>query len=372
VGIVGAPHDVVDPDCVSQANTDRILLEAQEDIAVEEVARPHVILEAVERLLVALAVRVVHGGEDVRSPGELEFHDGELESGVALEDPGEDHVAHRGGRVEGLRGSAGRVAERLLPRSTNLALTTGGGVQAERHGEGLRGRPERLVLGLIVAPVLERVLRDHRSGEASPRGPLQLFRALLDIVQVDHGDALEPARVRAAEVGEPVVVRPEDRGHEGGVGHLEVEEALRRVEHLSGHPIETHVREVLLGVISARRDVLEPTEPGDGLGGLEPSPGIGDEPDPGEYLVLLDHELIGAVDPHHPGRPVAEGLIDASGPQIGRLEDVRVGRQDKRGWHRLLLCEPGELVRQYYPNPRATALDRAARRAATALDRRTA
>src|SRR6185295_11055653 len=85
-----------------------------EDVAVEEVAGTQVALEAVERLLVALAVRVVHGGEHVRGPGQLELHDGEAERGIALEDPGEDHVAHRLGGVEGLRGSAGRVAERPL------------------------------------------------------------------------------------------------------------------------------------------------------------------------------------------------------------------------------------------------------------------
>jgi len=183
VGIVGAPHHVVDADHVAQADADRVLLEAQEDVAVEEVAGARVTLEAVERLLVALAVRVVHGGEDVRRPGQLELHDGEAERWVALEDPGEDHVAHRLGGVEGLGGPAGRVAERALTRSADLALPPGGGVQAERHREALRRRPERLVLGLIVAPVLERVLGDHRAGEAAAGGALQLPRALPDIVQ---------------------------------------------------------------------------------------------------------------------------------------------------------------------------------------------
>ena len=81
VGVVGAPHHVVDADHVAQADADRVLLEAQEDVAVEEVARAHVVLEAVERLAVALAVRVVHGGEHVRRPGQLELHDGERSAG---------------------------------------------------------------------------------------------------------------------------------------------------------------------------------------------------------------------------------------------------------------------------------------------------
>ena len=208
------------------------------------------------------------------------------------------------------------------------------------------GRPERLVLGLIVAPVLERVLGDHRAGEASPGGALQLLRALPDIVQADHRDALEPGRVGAAEVGEPVVVRAEDRGHERGVGHLEVEETLRRVEHLAGHPVEAHVRQVLLGVVAARRHVLEPTERGDGLGGLEPSAGVGDEPDPGEDLVRLDHELVGAVDPHHPGRPVAEGpsmrVVHRSGGSNTCESEDRMSAEDMAS----SFPGPGECARQ--------------------------
>ena len=37
--IVRAPHHVVDADDVAQANADGVLLEAQDDIAAEEVAR---------------------------------------------------------------------------------------------------------------------------------------------------------------------------------------------------------------------------------------------------------------------------------------------------------------------------------------------
>src|SRR5262249_2567396 len=60
VRIVGAPHHVVDADHVAETNADRVFLEAQHDVAVKEVARPHPVLEAVDRLAVALTVRVVH------------------------------------------------------------------------------------------------------------------------------------------------------------------------------------------------------------------------------------------------------------------------------------------------------------------------
>src|ERR1700730_11214424 len=46
----------------SQANADGVLLEAQHNVAAAEVARKHAILDPVNRLAVALAVRVVHRG----------------------------------------------------------------------------------------------------------------------------------------------------------------------------------------------------------------------------------------------------------------------------------------------------------------------
>ena len=66
VRIVRAPHHAVDADDVAQANADGVLLEAQDDVAVEEVAREHAVFEPVECLAVALAVGVVHGRERAR------------------------------------------------------------------------------------------------------------------------------------------------------------------------------------------------------------------------------------------------------------------------------------------------------------------
>ena len=318
----------------------------------EEVARAHGVLESVERLFVALAIRVVHGGEQVGGPGQLEFRDDELEVGIALEDTREDHVAHRHRGVEGLRGAAARVAKGLLPRPTDLALPPRGRVQGEGKVERLRRGPEGLVLRLVVASLLGRVFRDHRPGKAHLGGALQLLDAVGDVVEVDHGDAFEPRRIRAAELGEPLVVGAKDRGQERGIRHLEVEQALRRIQHLARDPVELHVPEVLPGVISSSGDVFETTVGGDGLGRLEPSAGIGNEPDAGHGLLPFHHELIDAIDPLHPGRAIAKGRVDAGRPQIRRLEHVRVGRENERGYHRRLRsCHRCELVRILAGNP---------------------
>jgi hypothetical protein len=39
---------------------------------------------------------------------------------------------------------------------------------------------------------------------------------------------------------------------------------------------------------------------------LEPRAGVRDEPDPGEDLIRLDHDLVGAVDPLDPLRTISE------------------------------------------------------------------
>ena len=47
------------------------------------------------RLAVAFAVGVVHGGEQVGRPRQLELDDGQCEAGMTLEGAGEDQIAQR-------------------------------------------------------------------------------------------------------------------------------------------------------------------------------------------------------------------------------------------------------------------------------------
>src|SRR3989442_7700385 len=50
------------------------------------------LFRSMDRFFLALAVRVVHRGEDVRHPRQLELHDGKCQLRVTLEDTGEDDV----------------------------------------------------------------------------------------------------------------------------------------------------------------------------------------------------------------------------------------------------------------------------------------
>ncbi|MGC1885675.1 MAG: hypothetical protein WA709_06195 [Stellaceae bacterium] len=108
---------------------------------------------------------------------------------------------------------------------------------------------------------------------------------------------------------------------------------MRGIEDFTNHPVERHVLEVLLGVVPAAVHVFEATLGGDRRGGLEPRAGVRDQADPGEDLIRLDHDLIGAVDPLYPRRTISERRIDAGLPQIGRFEHVRV-RRENQGQHR--------------------------------------
>jgi len=74
---------------------------------------------------------------------------------MTLEDAGEDQIAHRQRRIERLRRAAAGVAQRLFAGPTDPALPSRGRVQAQRQAQRLGGGPERLVLGPVVAPVLE-------------------------------------------------------------------------------------------------------------------------------------------------------------------------------------------------------------------------
>ena len=107
-----------------------------------------------------------------------------LKAGMTLEDAGEDQIAQRQGRIERLGRAAARVAQGSGTGPADPALPSRRRVQAQRQVERRGGGPERLVLGLVVEPVLERILGDHRAREAQAGGALQLLDPVRDVVEV--------------------------------------------------------------------------------------------------------------------------------------------------------------------------------------------
>jgi hypothetical protein len=77
-----------------------------------------------DRLAVALAIGVVHRGEQVGRPGQLELDDGQCQARMTLEDAGEDHVAQRQCRIERLGRAAAGDAQRPGTGPADLALSS--------------------------------------------------------------------------------------------------------------------------------------------------------------------------------------------------------------------------------------------------------
>src|SRR5687767_8604756 len=87
VRVVRAPHQRVDADEVAVADAEAVLLEAQEDVPPEEVARQGVALEPVPAVPSrALRVRVVQPVQEVGRPRHLVLGGSGAQPRVALED----------------------------------------------------------------------------------------------------------------------------------------------------------------------------------------------------------------------------------------------------------------------------------------------
>ena len=259
---------------------------------------------------------------------------------MALEDPREDHVAHRERRIERLcrPGCSRRAASCRRPRGSCPAVGWRCAGSAACRAPG--GRPERLVLRagrsagaradtrVIIAPA-----RPRRAA------PLQLPDAVADVVQVDHRRCpLSRARIPAAEVGEPVVVRPEDRGHR----------ARRRPPGSRTGPARGTAPRRPPRRAACRRGADRGRSRPDGRPrsaparrwsrGLEPRAGVRDEPDARDDLVAPRPRA------GRRRRSAASGAPDRGTRasmrvvhRSGGSKHVRVGRENQRGDHRRVL-----------------------------------
>src|SRR5207244_12850582 len=94
--LVRAPHHLIDADQVAVADAQRVFLEAQEDVAVEEVAGQALLEPVPPRAPRALGVRVVEPVEEEGNPAELVLDRADPEPRVPRADPGEDAVRETG------------------------------------------------------------------------------------------------------------------------------------------------------------------------------------------------------------------------------------------------------------------------------------
>ena len=112
-----------------------------------------------------------------------------------------------------------------------------GDMQQERVLEILRRRPETVVDGAAIGLVRPRRDRNEGADQAHLDAALELFRGRIGVVDIEHGDALEPARMRLAEIGDPVVVDAAYLGQQLAVRNTVPKQALARLQHRAPDPV---------------------------------------------------------------------------------------------------------------------------------------
>ncbi len=250
---------------------------------------------------------------------------------MALEHAAEDQVAQ--GALDGVG------QERIAPHGAE-ALHPGAAaaredVERQREAVVLGGVPERLPRRVGVRPVLRRDAPDEPALQPEASGPLDLGHRRRHVVHRHERHAGEATGGVRAVLGQPVVVRLEQRRAQAAVVDAVEHHPVARVEDLAGDAVDVLVLRPLGAVVGAARHagvalvhrllVAPRIAPGDG----EPRHRHGPQ--------VLAHEVVAgdAVDlAHHLRRPVPVRLGGAVGPDVGRLDDVGVGGEQAVDRHR--------------------------------------
>ena len=177
---------------------------------------------------------------------------------IAVEDAREDHrrqrVAHPvvGGRAAG----AGELVEVHRELAARESPARRADVQEQREPDVLGRPPEPVVDRVPIRPVGQRRDRDERADQPEPGAALELVRGLLDVVDVEHRDALEAVGKRLAEVGDPVVVAAADGREQLAIRDAVPEEALARLQARAPHAVHLVFLDHRLRLVRAVPDVL--------------------------------------------------------------------------------------------------------------------
>src|SRR5215510_3589284 len=344
---VAAPKHVVDADRVAHLDAEVVLHELHEHVAAPVVARHQAVLRPPAlREHRTLAIREVHLLEPVRDPRGFVLDRADLELGIAVEHAREDHRPQRVAHpvVGGGAARPRELAEVHRELAAGDAAARRADVHEQRHSDVLRRPPEPVVDRMAIRPVGQRRDRDERADQPQPRAALELLRGFLDVVDVEHRDALEAVGERLAELGDPIVVGVADRGEQLAVGDAVPEETLARLQARAPHAVHLVFLDHHLGVVGAQAHVLPRAEEVDLRGIFEALPGLHHGAERAD-LLSADHPRVELaplrpLQPLQARRPVAKPRVDSPGIEVGRLDDVRIGRDELVRGHGILLPEP--------------------------------
>ncbi len=333
VRVVGRPHHVGDADRVAVLDAVVVDDEGRHPVAAEVLAR--LVLERALRPAPVAPVAIIHLLEEVRHPAGAALDADHLELRELVEETPEDRLAddqrHRG-EAGGAEAGEGGLA---LPRDVAdllalLAAVHEADVHADRDAHLLGLGKERVAVvveeGLAGGPA-----GDHHAAQAHLVAALHLGDRRLDAEVRDLPLADEVLRRLADEaLAEPIVVAL----HAGEVELLVLVEhevthrALRRVDDLE-------LQAVLLHLLYARRrleaalvdGVVARAAPAQLVEVLATR--FGDETDGHRPAAVVEVPRVAAfLVLHQLRRAFAEAGGQPLLPQIGRFDDVRIGRYD--------------------------------------------
>ena len=279
---------------------------------------------------------------------------------ISIEDAREDHRAQRVAHpvVGGGTARAGELAEVHRELAAGDAAAWRADVQQQWEPQVLRGPPQAVVDRMTIRAVGQRRDGDEGADQPEPGAALELQRRLLDIVHVEHGDALEPIGKGLAEVGDPVVVDAADGREHGAVGDAVPEETLARLQARAPHAVHLVLLDHRLGIVGAEPDVFPRAEEIDLRRILEPLSGLHHGAQ-GAGLLTVDEPGVefaarGRLQPRQTRGPLPEFWLDPGRVEVRRLDDVRIGRD--------------ELVRQHRNSPSRSGRKPVVRRAVVPQD----
>ena len=190
--------------------------------------------------------------------------------------------------------------------------------------------PQALVDGMPVGPVRQRRNRDENPDEPQLLAPFELLASFIDIVDIEHADALQTLRIWFAEIGDPVVIGATNRRQQLAVRDAVPEEALARLQARPPDAILFILFDHCVRIVATLAHILPDPEKIDLRGIFKTLPSLHDRAQGADLHAVDDPGVVLSAGrccpPLHLWRAVAEFGRDAARIHVRRLNDVRIRR----------------------------------------------